>query len=481
MSESERNATQRRGAKAFAIAIGVGQVCALTRYVVFAHALGPHELGWGVAIVLVGQFFDMMTNSGSDRFLIQHEQGDDPEAQRLVQLVMVMRGVVIALALLLFAQPIANFLGAPRIALGLQLLSLAPLFTGFVHLDWRRVQRRHDFRIEGRATLIAELGSLAVTTVLAVLTHSYLAVAAGLVARALTMAVVTQIMAERRFSIGYSKPFAVDLFHFALPLTITGMLLFFGSQGDRVLIGKLLGPAEVARYSVTMLMMFYPIMVVQRYVSGLYLPQLVRDDPMRRSNAGQLGSVVTIIASLATVGFALVAPIAQPLLFGHAFKQAPMIVALIGALNAARFIKVWPSNMLMSNGQSRGVLYMYLVMLVAIPLTIVGVKLQASLEMIALAFLTGELLSICFGLWMGARLFELSLGFVAERVALFVFAVLVASAASFAMQERSIAWMAAALTGMAALVGVFWWRERPAILFLASIVTPIFRRRTVSQ
>lgn len=478
MSEAERSTTQRRGAKIFAIAIGVGQVCALTRYVVFAHTLGPRELGWGVAIVLVGQFFDLMTNSGSDRFLIQHKRGDDPEVQHLVQLVMVVRGVAIALALVFFAQPIADFLGAPRIALGLQLLALAPLFTGFIHLDWRRVQRQHDFRIEGKATLGAELSSLAVTTALALFTHSYLAVAAGLVVRALAMAVATQIMAQRRFAIAYSKPFAADLFHFALPLTLAGVLLFFSSQGDRVLIGKLLGPVEVARYSVTMLMMFYPIMVIQRYISGLYLPQLVRDDPMRRSNAEELGSVATIIGSLATVGFALVAPIAQPLLFGHAFKQEPMIVALIGALNAARFIKVWPSNMLMASGRSRGVLFMYIVTLIAISLMLAGVKMQASLEVIALVFLAGELLSLSFGLWMGARLFELSLGFIAERVGLFILAILVASAASFAMQERSIGWMAAALAGVVVLVGMFWWRERPAVLLLADLFTPIFHRKT---
>lgn len=472
MSEAE-GSTTRRGAKAFAVAIAVSQVCAFVRYVIFARALGPAELGWGVAIVLVGQFFDSVTDSGADRFLIQHPNGDDPEAQRLAQLVMVVRGVLIALLLLLFARPIADFLGAPEITFGLHLLALVPVFAGLIHLDWRRVQRDHDFRIEGRATLVAELGSLAVTSILAITTQSYLAVVAGLITRVMMLALVSQLMAVRRFAIGFSRTFGMELLLFALPLTVTGVLIFFGSQGDRVLISRMLGPAEVGRYSAIMLMMFYPMMVVQRYITALYLPQLVRHDTEHQVNAVQLGGVVTILGSLAIVGFAIVAPFALPILFGRAFAQAPVIVALIGVLNAARFFKLWPSNMLLAQGHSRGVMACYLMVLVAIPLALAGGYWLGSLEAIVLAFLAGELLSLTFGLWLSARLLDLRFADVGSRLILFVLAALVATAGSFAVERHDTPLLVASIVGGLVAAAVFWRREHTAIRFLLGLFSAV--------
>ena len=73
----------RRGTKAFLAASGVAQLCALARYTVLARLLGPEQLGLAAILILTAQFFESVTDSGSDRFLVQDRGGNDPALLRL--------------------------------------------------------------------------------------------------------------------------------------------------------------------------------------------------------------------------------------------------------------------------------------------------------------------------------------------------------------------------------------------------------------
>src|SRR3546814_5335760 len=77
----------RRGTKALLVASGVAQICALARYTILARLLGPEQLGLAAILILTAQFFDSVTDSGSDRFLVQDSAGSAPALLRLTHLV----------------------------------------------------------------------------------------------------------------------------------------------------------------------------------------------------------------------------------------------------------------------------------------------------------------------------------------------------------------------------------------------------------
>ena len=82
----------RRGANAFFIASSFAQISALLRYVILARMLGPEQLGLAATLVVMAAFFDLVSDTGSDRFLIQDRDGDTPEVQKLVHLVLHLQG-----------------------------------------------------------------------------------------------------------------------------------------------------------------------------------------------------------------------------------------------------------------------------------------------------------------------------------------------------------------------------------------------------
>jgi O-antigen/teichoic acid export membrane protein len=384
----------RRGIKTLAVAITIGQICALVRYTLLARLLGPEELGLAVTIVLSAQFFDSVTDSGSDRFLILDRDGDAPAAQRLVQLVALSRGVLIAILLCIMARPIAAFYNSPSLVFGLTLLAAAPLLGGLIHLDLRRMQRHHDFRIEAVAAASAEVASLVATTAYALFSHSYLAIVFGLIVRSVVLVGLSHILAKRRYAIGFSAALAKRVALFGAPLLVNGLLLFFGSQSDRLFIGRYMGLGELGRYSSLILLIFYPLSVMQKFVGSIYLPQLTMTNEHRHVAAEQFGGLVVVLSVTAATGFALVAPFAAPLLFGPRFGHSLYIIALVGVLSTMRFARSWPTNVALGMGRSGIVLTNNVIRLAGIPIALLSVYIFHTLSSILLGLIVGEFVAL---------------------------------------------------------------------------------------
>lgn len=387
----------RRGANLLFASAVFGQVSALLRYVVLARLLGPAQLGLAATLVVTAAFFDLISDTGSDRFLIQDRDGDTPRVQRLVHLVYVGRGVLIAAGLVVFAVPIAYFYKAPALAPGLMVLALAPFITGFGHLDPRRLQRSHDFRASAICSIMADILGLAATTLAAWLTHSYTAILYGLITRAIAKVATSHFLARRPYALGWDRQHAPRLMAFAAPLMLNGLMLFIGSQGDRVMVARQLGVAALGHYSAVLLLIYYPSAVLLNYIHALYMPMVAgeRDDEAARDRTGDLlGGQVFLLSISMAIGFAIVAPPMVTILFGHRFTETALFVGLIGVLQTTRFLTVWPTTLALAMGRSRTVLASNIARLAAYPGAFVGLWLIGGLPGVVAGFAAGELISI---------------------------------------------------------------------------------------
>jgi O-antigen/teichoic acid export membrane protein len=392
-----------RGARGYFAAAAIAQACALLRYVLLARLLGPEQLGLAAALILTGAFFDLISDTGGDRFLIQDKDGDQASAQSLVQLVLVIRGVSIAVALAVLAWPIALFYKAPALAPGLAVLGLSPLILGFLHLDMRRSQRHNDFRSEGVGMLASETLGLIATVLAAYFVRNFTAVLYGLIARSAVMVIVSHVLATRPYSIGYSPEHAPRLARFAAPLMANGLTLFLGGQGDRVLVGRQVGFAGLGHYSAVLLLIYSPSAALLSFAHAIYLPSIsaARADRFQRDRiASDLGGRTLLLALAMSTGFAIVAPPVVGLLYGRAFSQSALIVALIGILQASRFLAVWPTTVALAMGRNSIILASNIVRLLAWPLAFLGFALVGGLTGVVIGFTAGELAAFATALAM---------------------------------------------------------------------------------
>ena len=416
-------AEKRKGGALLFVASLLSQASALARYVVLARLLGPEQLGIAATLLITATFFDMIGDTGSDRFLVQDRHGDTRELQELVQLVYVARGLVIGAVLVVFAHPIAAFYKTPRLAEAFALLALSPLIQGFLHLDVRRAQRDHDFRPQAIAMIAAELASLIATIIAAWFSRDYTAVLWGLVARALVSVVASHLLAKRPYRLAWRPEHARRLGGFAMPLMLNGLLLFVASQGDRAVISNDMGPTALGYYSVVAQLIFYPCAILSNYIHAIYIPMVAaqRDAPGERDRvSGLLGGQTLVLAVAMAAGFALVAPPAVPILFGAKFAQPAILIALIGILQVTRFLMTWPTTVALAMGRSATVATSNLAHTIALAVGVAGLALRGDLAGFVGGMIIGEFAATAVALALLARDMDRSAWRGQDRLAAFM-------------------------------------------------------------
>jgi O-antigen/teichoic acid export membrane protein len=457
---------RRRGATILFAGSTIAQACALARYTVLARLLGPEQLGLAATMVLTSQFFSSVTDSGSDRFLIQDRDGDTPEVQGFVQLVWVTRGLLIAAALTIFSRPIAALFQEPGIAKGLMGLGLASLIFGFVHLDMRRAQRRNDFSTEGIATLTGESLGLVATVIAAFMTRNFTAILYGLVVRSAAIALVSHLRAKRRYTLGVSREHVARLAAFSGPLMVNGALMFFAQQGDRIVVGNKLGLTQLGYYSAVLLLVFYPAAVLLNYLQAIHLPRIAagRDSPEHRNRAADnLASQAFLLATLIAAGFSIVGPLAVRLFYGARYSQPWLVVASIGVLQASRLLRLWPNTRALGSGRSHILLIGNLVRLTGVAVAVGAAMVWKNLVSITLGLTFGELAAVTTGLVMVNRAVGVGAFYQLGRVALFVVAAVVVYAWPLAVARGNLPALGALGLATVAVVFTIAIRERRTI------------------
>lgn len=456
--------TAPQGRSAYLVASIVAQVCALARYTFLARLLGPEQLGIAVAIILTSQFMDCVTDSGNDRFLVQDRRGDEPAVLRLIHSVWVLRGIVIAASLLALSVPLSAAYDRPALSHGLMILSIAPLIAGAAHLDYRRAQRHSNFGPESRVLIASEVVSLAVTLGAAILIRDYTAILYGLIARSVMIVLVSHLVAERRYAVGYSKQDAGRLFRFATPLMLNGLLLFFSSQGDRILVGAQAGLSALGLYSATLLLAFAPSAIIQRFMTAVHLPLVAKggvDAARQHAAADTLGSQCVLLTIAMGAGFALLAPSFIPIMFGPSFALPPVLVAAIGLLQMIRFARLWPVTIALALGNSGTVLLSNLLRLIAFPAAYVAYASFGTLLAVVLAFVATELMALLVSILVVQKSMGDRSSAAVARFAMLVASILLILAWA-AAASGVIAWPIPAVATLP-IIALLWRGERQSI------------------
>ncbi len=471
----------RQGTRLYFSANLAAQISALLRYVVLARLLGPTEFGIAATLILTAAFFESVSDTGADRFLIQDKDGDQPTMIGLVQCVQILRGVLIATGLALSAGLAAALFRQPELQVSLVALAAAPLIAAFAHLDLRRVQRHGDFRPESWSMLIAEPLALITTAIAAWIVKDHTAVIYGLVARSVAMVAVSHFTARRPYRLNWNLAHAKTFGTFAAPLALNGVLLFFGAQGDRVVVSSGLGVTVLGYYSAVLMLIYYPAAMAGRFLASLHLPELsrVKADPEKYDHMQRLLSTrALLVGAVMMLGYGALGPYLAPLIYGAGFAQPLQIFALLAALQCARFVRVWPTSISLSLGASSQILTTNFLRLLSLPVAVAAVATTQSIELVILTFVGGEFLALGAALVLLRRARVLRFWRETLRIAAFGAASVSGCAAAFALQHGWTGWAAAAAVITISLLGGLGYVDRASIgLDLERLRARLFRRR----
>lgn len=369
----------------------------LVRNVLLARALGPAEMGVVAVLTLTLSLLDMISDFGPDRLLVQAEDGDREEFQSTSHLLLLLRGVVTAGALLLLAMPVGGYLGRADAAWMIAALALVPLIRGAIHLDSKRVQRRLEFR----GTMFIELTAACAATAAALVLAPRVPSAAVLVwvslAQVVALVGMSHIVAERPYQVGAQRDVLNRLLSFGWPLALNGVIMFGALQGDRLVVMASSSTADLGRYAVAFQLTMVPALLISRVASTVWLPWLSRSQSDTEQFRQRVKRVTETLGSVA-LGFSLgVLSLGNPAirwLYGAGFVVSESVMMWLGAMQGIRILRAVPSLVALSRADSFNPLVSNLLRFAGIAAAAVAGMSGGDLSAIAACGCGGELVAL---------------------------------------------------------------------------------------
>lgn len=451
--------TERRrifaGAAAMSVAQVAEQACVFARNLILARLLGPDNMGVAATLAVTLSLLEMTSDLAADRLLLQAEDGDEPGLQAAAQVVEFVRGALIAAVIVALAGPIARLFGVPEAAWAYRLLGLAPLLRGLVHLDAKRLVRIHRYR----PLIMIDLGSqalaMAIAWPLAHATGDYFAALWVIIAQVGAYALISHLVAARRYSWGMTRDAWRRIVAFGWPLLINGLLMFGIFQGDRLIVGVFYDMGTLGVFSVAFALAMMPTMMAARIATPLVLPSLARSRDNPAQFGRRYGVAMEVVSVLTSAYLCLVIGAGGAImggLYGEEYRGGGPYLAVLAGMQALRIIRIVPTLGAMAMGDTRNAPLANLWRLMSLPGALAAAALGAPVVWVIVAGIGGELLATAASMVRLSRLQSVPL-----RTAWPVMGVsvgLVAGLASFGLHPLSV-WGDWGIIGAVAGVTVF--------------------------
>ena len=305
---------------------------------VLAHLMPPAEFGVLASAIALYQALVVLAVIGMDQasVLQRAEDGDDRKARGLMAVGMVTASLVTVLALTTI--PVwgdaAGFIGNHP------LLLVAVLWTGpaaIVQISLALLVAQDRIRVFALTSLLSSIGGSIIGLGLLTWVQADATTYAwgGVVAQVAAM--VIGITATRpRFAGLFDTRTMRRAFRLGIPITLGNLSYFVLNVGDRLVVQRLLGPDEVARYQIAYVVGSAVILLLT-FTNNAWAPHFaaVRDAVARRQLAMHSRDELYRLLAPVLLAVTLVSPVALPILAPASYRvQELTVVVFVVAVTA---------------------------------------------------------------------------------------------------------------------------------------------------
>lgn len=314
--------------------IGSENILRLGGNLILTRLLFPEAFGVMALVQVVMTGLRMFSDIGVRLSIVQNERGNDPLFLDTAWVLQIGRGVILWLATVALAVPMASFYDAPILAQLLPVAGLTALFQGF---NSTKLATANRHLVMGRVTMINVISrviGLVVLVGLAFWWRSTWALVIGGLAAPLAMMIMSHVSLPghtNRFRL--ERAAAGSLIRFGRYIFLSTIGGFLVLQADRAILGKLVSLSDLALYNIAIMLATLPRVLQQNLVSRV-LYSLYSTRPPGESDRNYrdiakarflvIGSTVVMAVILAVVGNHLII-----LLYDPRYEAAGVLLVLM--------------------------------------------------------------------------------------------------------------------------------------------------------
>lgn len=368
------------------------RVVSLVKVVVAARLVAPSEFGSYVLAVSVLGAIEVTSNPGLRDALIAVRE-PEPRDTRVLWTFLLGKGLAASAILFLLADPVGRLLANPDVAPLIRMLAVIPVLTGALNLGLVHQQRHLNVRPLMRTQVLGIVVDALVSILLAWYLRSASALIIGVVLGHGATLVASHIVAPAQLKLGWSSSRLRFYLRFARWRFMSNILVFASTQGDDLVVGRVLGAAAVGQYRMAYRISNAPTTEIVGALTPVAFPALARS--LERGKVDdQYARYLAVTAGLSGTLALMVGLGAEPLvigLLGEAWRPAVVPVAIMSVAGFIRALLSTGGAMFLAAGQPRLDTQMQVVrtitlllgLLLIVPLGVLGAALASLLSVCA--------------------------------------------------------------------------------------------------
>lgn len=347
-----------RGTAMTALNYGGYNFLRLAGNLVLTRLLFPEAFGLMALVNVVLAGIAMFSDFGLRGSIVQNPRGDDPKFLNTAWTLQIGRGILLGLAVVFLAGPLADFYDAPLLEDLLLLGAIIPVIQGFN--STRMATANRHIALE-RLTVLAlgsQLVGIIVMITLAWLLNSVWALIFGSVAAALAQAIFSHIIlpGTHRNRLYFEMDSAKQLFGFGKYIFLATLASFFIQHGDRAVLGKFVSLEDLAIYNIGFFLAMVPLKFARQLNNMVIFPLYSRKPPSesetnrRKINRARFlltGSLIFVCTVLALIGDFMVR-----LLYDPRFEGGGPVLVLIALIVIPQLVTLSYERLPMSAGHA---------------------------------------------------------------------------------------------------------------------------------
>jgi len=384
---------------------GVTRIIAFAKTAILARLLLPAQFGlFGIAGLML-ELLEVLTETGINVVLVQ-EKKDIDEYINTAWIVSIVRGVLIALLIVLAAPYISLFFSSPESVPLLYLMSMVPLIRGFINPSEVKFQKKLEFNKEFwfRFTIFS-LDTL-VAVALAYITHSPAALIWGLIVGGLSEVVLSFVFTKPRPRLVFEREKLRSIVSRGKWMTGAGIFSYLFQHGDDIVVGRLMGQSPLGLYQVAYKTSTLPITEVSDTIGKVTFPVYVgiSEDKRRlkRAYLRMLLGICLLVIPFGLLLFVFARQLTLVLLGENWIEAIPVlkVLAIFGSLKAV-INSCYP--LLLGLGRQKQVMIITLAGIIGMGLSVVPLTLKYGLVGTASSTIIGLMLSVPFAFYFSKK------------------------------------------------------------------------------
>jgi O-antigen/teichoic acid export membrane protein len=336
---------------------GAVQGLGFLKGLVLARLLAPAEFGLFGMVWLFYSGLSSLSNVGLAGALI-HSGRDDAAGLDAAWTLQLLRGLALALLFLALAPVAARFFGEPRLMALMPVMGLAFLLHGLTNIGIVTLQKEIAFRGLFVLHAVAAAVDCAVALAVAWWSRSAWAFVLAVVAGAAATAALSYRLHPYRPRLSRQWARMRSLMDFGRWMLAGQSAVFVATEGDDLLVGRLLGAAPLGLYRLSYLIATLPTTQLTAVIAQVAFPAYskLRADPARLPAAFlRVLAAVSLLALPLAVGLFAFAPDYVPLLLGPEWLDTIPLIRILVIWGLLQAIGALAAPLLLALGRPRAV------------------------------------------------------------------------------------------------------------------------------